>query len=436
MKTTAGFVLAFLAIIAMVLATGRLATGRARATAQVQHTLEVLHQIQSVRSMLQDAETGQRGFLLTLDEAYLRPFETAGPRVSEELSILRGLVADNAGQLARVDRLERTAQGKLAELRETVAEGRAGRLSHAIAVVKTGSGKAIMDEARQLLNEMEDSERRLLLERELFSSAAFSRLLYGLYGGGAVLLLLTLAAAFVTRRDFMELRAHEAQQHRLTEYQQTLIAMTSHDLRTPLTAVLFSSDRLRRDETLSEATRKTAERISRASSRAVSVASTMEDYTHARLGSGVPIDPRPARLPDVVERVIDEVRSSKPEARIEVTSSGEPSGVFDADRLAQVVSNLVSNALKYGDANRPVRVATRSMNGDRLVVEVHNEGRPIPQSEQAALFEPFKRGSQGLTEGKERGLGLGLYIVQEIARAHGGTVRVDSREGEGTRFTL
>ena len=436
MKTTAGFVLAFLAILTMVFATARLAVDRARASEQVRHTLDVLHQIQSVRSTLQDAETGQRGYLLSMDEAYLRPFEAAGPRLGEELATLRSLVMDNPAQSARVEQLETAARGKLAELEETVAAARAGRIGEAMAVVKAGRGKKLMDDARRILTELEDAETRLLIEREALSRAAFSRLLYGVYGGGALLLLLTVGAALLTRRDFVELRAHQAQQERLAEYQQRLIGMTSHDLRSPLTAVLVSSGHLVRSGELSESARNTARRILRASSRAVAVASTMQDYTHARLGSGVPIEPRPSRLPDVVERVTDELRAGHPDARIEVTTAGDLSGIFDPDRLAQAVSNLVTNAFRYGDTSRPVRVTARALPGDRLEVEVHNEGGPIPEKEQSTIFEPFQRGSHGQAQGKERGLGLGLYIVQEIARAHGGTVRVESREGEGTRFTL
>src|SRR5262249_37938944 len=202
------------------------------------------------------------------------------------------------------------------------------------------------------------------------AGARFSRMVCGVYGGGAVLLLLTVGAALLTWRDFMQLKAGQGQQQRLVEYQQTLIGMTSHDLRNPLMAISVSSGQLLRGGALPEPARNTAERIARASSRAVAVASTMADYTHAPLGSGVPIDQRPARLSDVVERVIDEMQSSDPGVQIELASSGEPSGIFDPDRLAQAISNLVSNALKYGDPGRPVRVMTRALPEERLLVEV------------------------------------------------------------------
>lgn len=436
MKTTAGFVLAILAIIAMVLATGRLASDRVEATARVRRTLDVLQQIQSLRSTVQDAETGQRGYLLTLANDYLQPFESARGRVRAELASLRALVADSAEQTRRMDQLSGAVEGKLQELERTLSTARSGRVAEAVVMVRAGQGKDWMDAIRRVLSDMETSERQALGEREAISQRAFSRLLLGLYGGGALLLLLTVGAAMLTRRDFRQLTEHEAQQQRLVEYQQKLIGMTSHDLRNPLMAISVSSAHLLKNDALPEKARSAAERITRASSRAVAVASTMADYTHARLGSGLPIDPRPARLLDVVERVTDELRSSDPGARIEVSSAGEPSGIFDPDRLAQVVSNLVSNALKYGEVNRPVTVVTRSSPGDRLAIEVHNEGRPIPPADQRALFEPFKRGIQDSREGKERGLGLGLYIVQEIAHAHGGTVRVQSREGEGTCFTV
>src|SRR5262249_33706354 len=278
--------------------------------------------------------------------------------------------------------LEGVARAKLAEMKETVAAAQSGRAPEAMALVRSGKGKDLMDSAQGFLSELEASERQLLAEREATSQASFTRMLFGLYGGGAVLLLLTVGAALLTWRDFMQLKAGQGQQQRLVEYQQTLIGMTSHDLRNPLMAISISSGHLLRGGTLPESARNTAERIARAASRAVAVASTMADYTHARLGSGVPIDPRPARLSEVVERVTDELRSGGPGARIELVSSGEASGIFDPDRLAQAISNLVSNALKYGEPSRPVQVVTRALPGERLAVEVHNEGRPIPPHEQ------------------------------------------------------
>ena len=133
MKTTAGFVLALLAIIAMVVATGQLAADRVRASANVRHTLGVLQQIHSVRSTLQDAETGQRGYLLILEADYLDPFLFAAGRVNAEVASLRGLVVDNGPEVARVDRLEDTVRVKMVELSETVSAAQSGRLPEAMA---------------------------------------------------------------------------------------------------------------------------------------------------------------------------------------------------------------------------------------------------------------------------------------------------------------
>ncbi|MFY0521974.1 sensor histidine kinase [Archangium gephyra] len=117
-----------------------------------------------------------------------------------------------------------------------------------------------------------------------------------------------------------------------------------------------------------------------------------------------------------------------------VVLSHEPgtySGEWDPDRLAQVISNLVGNALHHGASHTPVEVALHQEDST-LVLTVHNQGAPIPEALLPHVFDPF-RGSGG---GSRQGLGLGLYIVQQILQAHGGSISVDSRADSGTTFTV
>jgi signal transduction histidine kinase len=131
---------------------------------------------------------------------------------------------------------------------------------------------------------------------------------------------------------------------------------------------------------------------------------------------------------------MEEVQASFPERDLVVTAQGNGQGAWDADRMAQVVTNLVSNALKYSPPDTPVSVRTRG-DGDQVELEVHNEGAPIPPEALGRLFQPMQRASsQGDTAG--RSVGLGLYIVDRIVQAHGGTIAVKSTEGEGTTFTV
>jgi CHASE3 domain sensor protein len=131
--------------------------------------------------------------------------------VNAEVASLRGLVVDNGPEVARVDLAEDTVRVRMVELTETVSAAHQAALPRRWAGEVHTRGRGLMDAARGLLADMEAPERRLLGEREAVSQAAFSRLLLGLYGGGALLLFLTVGAAMLTRRDFMQLKANEAQ---------------------------------------------------------------------------------------------------------------------------------------------------------------------------------------------------------------------------------
>jgi signal transduction histidine kinase len=126
---------------------------------------------------------------------------------------------------------------------------------------------------------------------------------------------------------------------------------------------------------------------------------------------------------------------ARPDRAVHLTQTGEGQGHFDADRLSQVVGNLLSNALHYSPADSPVHVETRG-EADALVLTVHNGGAPIPPELMPRLFQPMQRGVDEGGVSEVRSVGLGLYIVDQVVRAHGGTVQVTSTPEAGTSFTV
>lgn len=223
----------------------------------------------------------------------------------------------------------------------------------------------------------------------------------------------------------------EAQQRAVLAEQ--LIGIVSHDLRTPLNAILLGASLLVAS-TVTQAQNRTIQRIISASNRANRLIADLLDFTQARLGGGLRVTVAPLDLHVLVAEGLEELRLASPTRLLEHRRSGDGSCVADADRLSQVVSNLVSNALTYGTPDRPI-VITTQVNTETLRIEVHNFGTPIPPELLPHLFEPLRRGEQQLKQGS-RSVGLGLYIVQQIAHAHGGTVRVSSQREEGTRFVV
>ncbi len=152
------------------------------------------------------------------------------------------------------------------------------------------------------------------------------------------------------------------------------------------------------------------------------------------MGGGIPVERRRVNLAQLCQEVLDEVELGAQGGQLRLGVEGACEGEWDPGRIAQVVQNLVTNALKHGAAGAPVSVRLRG-EPEGVHLSVHNTGRPIPPELLPELFNPFRRGAQDDTSSLG-GLGLGLYIVQQIVVAHGGTVHADSREGQGTTFTV
>jgi len=207
----------------------------------------------------------------------------------------------------------------------------------------------------------------------------------------------------------------------------------SHDLRNPLNAILLSNTALLRRPGLDERTRAGLLRTRSAAERMVRMVRDLLDFTQARLRGTLPLQRRALDLHGLARQVVDEVQLAHPGRTLELHCEGDGLGEGDPDRLAQALTNLVTNALQYAPADAPVRVRTEGQ-GDTLSLSVHNPGTPIAPELLPRLFEPMERGVEAGTE--RRSIGLGLYIVQHIVHAHGGRIEVSSTAAEGTTFTL
>jgi phosphoserine phosphatase RsbU/P len=212
-----------------------------------------------------------------------------------------------------------------------------------------------------------------------------------------------------------------------------LIGIVSHDLRTPLNAIHLGASLLTSSGVTASQIR-TLNRIMSANGRANRLIEDLLDFTQAGLGGGLPVHRRELDLHALVSDCVEELRLAWPGRMIEHRRLGIGVSQADGDRLAQVVTNLVSNAMTYGVADRPIAI-TSAVSQDELTIEVQNFGPPIPGELLPHLFEPLRRGESQVKLGS-RSVGLGLYIVQQIALAHGGSVTVSSTPEEGTTFRV
>lgn len=216
-------------------------------------------------------------------------------------------------------------------------------------------------------------------------------------------------------------------------FRDQVMGILGHDLRNPLAAIKAGASLLRRPEAAPADVARVASRIERSVDRAATMIAELLDFTHSRFKGVLPVAPGPCDLAEVCRHVVSELKAGNPDHTIELSVEGDCRGTWDRARLGQLASNLVGNALTHGAPAFPVRVSVRD-EGEAVVLEVVNQGQPIPPESLPVIFEPFRRGEN--RSGEQQGLGLGLYIVQQIALAHGGTVAVRSTAEAGTTFAV
>ena len=223
---------------------------------------------------------------------------------------------------------------------------------------------------------------------------------------------------------------------RIGRLQERLMAIVGHDLRTPLSSIALGTSVMFQRGGLEPAQASTLSRIAASAQRMTSIIRDLLDFSRARQGQLIALEPRAADVDEICRRVLLEFEERVEGPRLRLAVSGDAGAEVDPERLGQVVSNLVGNALHHG-AGSPVLVAVVG-GPDELAIEVHNRGPPIPPGVLPEIFEPFRRGAEEGAEAPNArdGVGLGLFIVREIVRAHGGQVAVRSTAEDGTCFTV
>jgi len=211
------------------------------------------------------------------------------------------------------------------------------------------------------------------------------------------------------------------------------IAILGHDLRNPLGAILASGRALEVQPTADDGIRRIGSRVVSSSRRMGRLIDDMTDLARTRLGQGIPIALEPGDLLPVAMQAVEELRASHPERRIVVSHDGDLHGSWDPGRISQVISNLVGNALLHGRADEPVELTIDGTAADRVALRVRNAGK-IAADVLPHVFDPFRGGAA--QPGQPRGLGLGLYIVQQVVLAHGGRIEVRLPDTDHTVFEV
>ncbi|MDM0056686.1 PAS domain-containing sensor histidine kinase [Variovorax fucosicus] len=292
-------------------------------------------------------------------------------------------------------------QGSISELKLDVRHRDGSAVPMVLNVVRHGQGPALTDEVAAFVARDRDKyEEELLLARKKLEA------------------------------QVAEVERLQAETRDRALFAEQMIGIVSHDLRNPLSAVNTGIQLLFRHAPTDNQARVLS-RMAQSVDRAHRLVSDLLDFTVARVGKGIAINPRQVDLHEVVAQSVAELALSFPDRTLRHETRGDGRCSVDPDRLAQLVGNLVANAAAYGDASRDVMVTTTVLD-ERIEISVHNWGPAIPPELMASLFQPMVRGAAAATG---RSVGLGLFIIMEIAKAHGGTVEVDSSDQRGTTFT-
>jgi len=432
---------------------------------EVNHAHEVVEQLDHLLAEMTDAETGQRGYLITGSVRYLAPYEQATTRIADTLHAIRVLTADGSAEEERLNRLVPQVASRLAIMRETIdlydREGLAAARQH----VLTDRGKTVMDDIRKLVGEMDRAERMVLLDRGAYAhaSARLTRvvvlvsdlLALGLVGSSYVIAMRGLAerrrhvvaveeargqaerqagelAVLARDRDEARRAAQEA-----SRLKSEFLAHTSHEIRTPMTALVGYTELLG-DPDLSPAERAEGlATIRRNGEHLMTIVNDILDLS--KIESGRMTIERMACSPFALVAEVAAVlrpRAAHDGLDVEVGYRSPLPETIETDptRLRQILLNLVGNAIKFTPRGS-VRLEVGPVEDTRLCFEVIDTGIGLDAEQQARLFTAFSQADASTTR-RFGGTGLGLAISKRLAGMLGGDLRVRSLPGEGSTFTL
>jgi signal transduction histidine kinase len=420
----------------------------------VQHTLAVRNQLTNVLSLVQSAETGQRGYLLTDSQAYLIPYDRGVAGLEPAIGELNRLVQDNTEQLRAVAQLRDLVAAKLGELQATIDARKAGSKDEALATVRSDEGLRLMDAIRQLLTAMEGVENRLLSERQAQADVTNFRV----QAGAGLALLLILAAGYlgllITRRSFVELAAmsdklasanaglqeqmeqREQIESQLRQSQKMeaigqLTGGIAHDFNNMLGVISGSLElmdrRLRNGDT-------SIARFMEAALQATKRAALLTDRLLA-FARQQPLAPQPINANALISSISDLMRSTLGEQiQIEtVTAAGLWLAKADYHQLENAILNVAINARDAmpGGGKLTIETGNAYLDGQYVMVALSDTGTGMPPEVAARVFDPFFT-----TKPTGKGTGLGLSQVYGFVKQSRGHVKIYSEIGEGTTVKI
>jgi signal transduction histidine kinase len=405
-----------------------------RSVIEIQHHLRESYQeqlqLQDVLSDLRDAETGQRGYLLTGKDSYLEPYRAAVSKVGHDLDGLRKFISSE-----QYDQIKQLVNAKLAELQQTISMKQKGDSAGALAVVNSGVGKEHMDETRELLGRLQtdagEQLQQLTAQRDV---AERRRTLTFILSNGLVILIFILLVIVSARQEATLRATVERVTAELRTSNKDLEAFNysvSHDLRTPLRAIQGFVQALQEDygPSLDSGVIEYTDRIAAAAHR---MSRMIQDLLlYSRL-SRAELKIEAVNVKHAIQQALEAVAPAS--GSIDVQVDNNVAVAASESMLVQILSNLISNALKFtAPATTPKVGITAAPNGNEVAISVRDEGIGIAREHTERIFGVFERLH---TEGEYQGTGVGLALVKRGVERLGGSISVASEVGKGSEFIV
>lgn len=404
---------------------------------EIQHSQSVLTAIRNIAITLDDAETGQRGYILTGDSDYLAPYKSAQQSINTQLSLLDALTAHDPAQQVSESDLRTMVAAKFTEMQQTIALRQQGHTNQALQLVLSGQGKTTMDQIRATLHTMQQTENATL-DRH---AAQANRSLESAVG---TFIAASLADVVLLIFVFLLFRLALAQREAAKQQMDDFLSIASHELKTPLTTMYMSvqlaegylaeisadQSNLRRLPRLHELYRTNEQQMR----RMMALLNDLLDVSRLQ-NDQLGLQVAACDLAELARSETEAQRLAVPTRALTVDVPPAPVLVqADPDRLRQVIANFIVNAIKYSPPPEPVAVRLVT-DGRQARLEVRDGGPGVPPAMRQRIWERFQRvpGTE-VQFGSGVGLGLGLFICQRIIVAHQGRYGVEPAPDHGAIF--